>query len=641
MPGNNGLGRGSGFVGCMRDVLVDWQLVIPEEWLSNSAVNVSPGCHHRDRCLDAPCQNGGQCVNLWQSYQCVCARPYEGHDCEEEHVTARFGHEDSQSFAAFTITDGIADRLSVSLFLRTRKSHCLLLALSRNYTLYFTAWLQEGHVLLRLRPFAPVKSKNAINDGEVHFVSLEVTNGTVILSVRGEKQGYVDVSALDIQDGDTVYVGGLSDGQDSSVFGGNLKGCVQDVRINEKRLLFFGLDTSVGSYPLLHLENVTAGCTGDDKCSFNPCLNGGMCFSVWDDFSCSCPPSTSGRRCEEVRWCELAPCPLEAECRVLSHGYECYSNATFLNDSTVLIYRGNGQILRNLTNLSLNLRTRKRNAAILHAESSSSFITLSVQEGYLCLELRMSTVSISSRRVVSDGEWHNVQLFMATPWTQTSRWTLVLDEEIEEASTSKTQAGNLDFLRENVDIFLGGLAPDAGWSLAGCLSTVELGGVALPYVTPADVNLPRLQLDQFALTSQNAPLLGCGGAPVCEPNPCQNGGRCQDLFNWFNCSCVAGWAGRRCDLFVNACASDPCRHGNCTARGLSYECACDRGFAGSDCEEEADVCENHLCANGGTCLHGPETYACLCPDNYTGPFCRGRGLTLSLCFIIFAGKMNE
>lgn len=71
------------FIGCMRDVFVDWQLVVPEEWLSNSAVNVSPGCSHRDRCLDVPCQNGGQCVNLWQSYRCQCPRPYKGQDCEE------------------------------------------------------------------------------------------------------------------------------------------------------------------------------------------------------------------------------------------------------------------------------------------------------------------------------------------------------------------------------------------------------------------------------------------------------------------------------------------------------------------------------------------------------------------------------
>lgn len=71
------------FIGCLRDVFVDSQLVVPEEWLSDSAVNVTAGCSHRDRCQDSPCENRGQCINLWQSYQCRCTRPYEGHDCAE------------------------------------------------------------------------------------------------------------------------------------------------------------------------------------------------------------------------------------------------------------------------------------------------------------------------------------------------------------------------------------------------------------------------------------------------------------------------------------------------------------------------------------------------------------------------------
>lgn len=317
-----------------------------------------------------------------------------------------------------------------------------------------------------------------------------------------------------------------------------------------------------------------------------------------------------------------------------SSGLLGYSNATFLNDSTVLTYRGNGQITRNLTSLSLNLRTRKRNVAVLHAESGSAFITLSVQDGFLFLELQstaeegsdeagaVSTISLSSRSGVSDGEWHSVQLFMATPWAPTSRWTLVLDEKIEEASVSRTKGGNLDFLREEVDIFLGGLAPDAGWSLTGCLSTVELGGIALPYLGPSEVNLTRLQEERFVQTSPQPPLLGCSGAPVCDSNPCLNGAACQDLFNAFNCSCVDGWSGRRCDFFTDTCASDPCVHGNCSVRGLAYECACDFGFAGVDCNEKVDVCETHRCANGGTCLHGPDRYACLCPENFTGALCK-------------------
>lgn len=237
-------------------------------------------------------------------------------------------------------------------------------------------------------------------------------------------------------------------------------------------------------------------------------------------------------------------------------------------------------------------------------------------------EEEMSTVSLSSQRSVSDGEWHSVHLFMAAPWAHSSRWTLVLDEDIDEASTSTHQGGNLDFLKQGVDIFLGGLAPDTGWSLTGCLSTVELGGIALPYFSSSDVNFPRLQEEQFIQTSQHPSLLGCSGAPVCQQNPCQNGGECQDLFNSYNCSCAEGWAGRRCNFFTDTCASNPCVHGNCSVNGLTYECTCEFGYAGVNCEEEVDMCNNHLCAHGGTCLHGPDRYACLCPENYTGTFCK-------------------
>ncbi|XP_069377853.1 protein crumbs homolog 1 isoform X3 [Paralichthys olivaceus] len=624
------------FIGCMRDVFVDWQLVVPKEWLSDSAVNVSPGCSHRDRCLDVPCQNRGQCVNLWQSYQCWCPRPYEGQDCEEEHVPARFGNEDSHSYATFNVTDDLGHDLSISLFLRTRRPNGLLLVLANDSSQYLQMWLEDGKVTVQVNDFESLRAESTVDDGEVHFVSVEVVEGRLTLYVADQKQGEMEIRTVGVQAGDTVHVGGLLEKKTTSVFGGYFKGCIQDLRINDSRLQFFGLDTSVRSYPLELMENVTSGCSGDNACSKNPCLNGGMCYSMWDDFTCTCPPSTAGRRCEEVRWCELSPCPMDSECRMLNQGYECYSNATFLNDSTVLSFRGNGQISRNLTNLSLNLRTRRRNTAILHAEKGSAFITVSVQDGFLFMELQsattvgdseeeaISTVSLSSQTSVSDGEWHSVQVFMAAPWAHVSRWTLVLDEEIEAASTSRSQAGNIDFLKQGVDIFLGGLSPDSGWSLAGCLGTVELGGIALSYFSSSDVNFPRLQEEQFIQTSLHPPLLGCGGAPVCRPNPCLNGGECQDHFNTYNCSCAEGWAGRRCDFFTNTCASGPCVHGNCSVNGPAYECTCEFGYAGVDCDEEVDICEDHLCAHGGTCLHGPDRYACLCPENYTGPLCNER-----------------
>ncbi|KAG7248001.1 hypothetical protein CRUP_010163, partial [Coryphaenoides rupestris] len=380
-----------------------------------------------------------------------------------------------------------------------------------------------------------------------------------------------------------------------------------------------------------------------------PCLNGGLCLSTWDDFSCACPVHTAGRRCEEVRWCETSPCPAGSECRTLLRGYECYGNVSILNDSSVLRYQGNGHISRDITSLSLSLRTRTRHAVLLHAERGSAFITVSLQDGLLCVELQshvggeqeeqkeeeeeeeeLSAVSLKSRRLVSDGEWHSVELFMTAPWTQRPRWSLVLDGDTDQASTSAASGAgggsSLNFLRRDVDIFLGGLAPGTGWGLVGCLGPVELGGVTLPYF-PVAPSPPAAQQQEeeegFVRTSGAPPRAGCTGAAVCQPNPCLNGGLCRDLFNLHRCGCPRGWAGRYCGVSnTDACASGPCVHGNCSVGGLGYECACDFGYAGATCEAEADVCEGHLCAHGATCLQGPDRYACLCAENYTGPLCK-------------------
>lgn len=61
---------------------------------------------------------------------------------------------------------------------------------------------------------------------------------------------------------------------------------------------------------------------------------------MWDDFTCTCPPMTAGRRCEEVRWCELSPCPTDSECRMLNQGYECkWHLCNLLVNNTVYFYK--------------------------------------------------------------------------------------------------------------------------------------------------------------------------------------------------------------------------------------------------------------------------------------------------------------
>lgn len=187
-------------------------------------------------------------------------------------MTARFGNEDSHSYAAFTVTDHLGYNLSVSLFLRTRKPNGLLLAFANSSNEYLHIWLEDGKVTVQLSNLESLKSESAVDDGEVHFVSVGVVEDHMVLYVEAQKQGDVEIGTVKVQAGDTVFVGGLLEKQMTSVYGGYFKGCIQDLRISDSRLQFFGLDTSVRSYPLQFMENVTAGCSGDNACSVSKML---------------------------------------------------------------------------------------------------------------------------------------------------------------------------------------------------------------------------------------------------------------------------------------------------------------------------------------------------------------------------------
>src|SRR4051812_46666419 len=71
----------------------------------------------------------------------------------------------------------------------------------------------------------------------------------------------------------------------------------------------------------------------------------------------------------------------------------------------------------------------------------------------------------------------------------------------------------------------------------------------------------------------------------CAPQPCVNGGTCQNLLNGYTCSCVKGFNGNLCQYDINDCApldgsaQSPClNNGLCTDRTNGYVCSCAQGF---------------------------------------------------------------
>jgi hypothetical protein len=113
----------------------------------------------------------------------------------------------------------------------------------------------------------------------------------------------------------------------------------------------------------------------------------------------------------------------------------------------------------------------------------------------------------------------------------------------------------------------------------------------------------------------------CQDLDDCTPNPCENGGLCQDRINSFACSCVPGYSGPTCAVDDDDCSPNPCKNGGvCSDAVNDYSCECATGFWGADCAQACDV--GHCVAGTVSCTAGGVNRSCTaCEAGYTGPAC--------------------
>lgn len=105
---------------------------------------------------------------------------------------------------------------------------------------------------------------------------------------------------------------------------------------------------------------------------------------------------------------------------------------------------------------------------------------------------------------------------------------------------------------------------------------------------------------------------------------CQNGGECRSSLSAFKCQCAAGYAGFRCEMDIVECASHPCSHGGHCRDSTSpvvgadpvpadaFRCDCPLGFRGKTCEQEVNECLGAPCQHGAVCTDLVADYACDC-----------------------------
>lgn len=79
--------RSKHFIGCIRDLYIDQQLVDMSSYVANHGSQ--SGCKAMRKCIDSPCSHGS-CESVLGAYKCNCGGDYGGKRCEKIQTVHRF-----------------------------------------------------------------------------------------------------------------------------------------------------------------------------------------------------------------------------------------------------------------------------------------------------------------------------------------------------------------------------------------------------------------------------------------------------------------------------------------------------------------------------------------------------------------------
>lgn len=251
-------------------------------------------------------------------------------------------------------------------------------------------------------------------------------------------------------------------------------------------------------------------------CNDVVCLNGGTC-TPWLDgeinhmANCTCTAGHDGLRCQSRTTFSLSGKSYIRVGSVRSEGYELQMRfKTTLGNGLVAIGQGNTHFSLQLTNGKLNL----------HSNLISKFEGIGIGEN------------------LNDTQWHKVYVAV-----NTSHLTLGVDDRYQ-GTQPINPTGENDTVFYNT--FLGGIVRDNqilannAPAFTGCIQDITVDGMR---ITEEDFKSSGVRdVDQIET------IPGCVRVDQCNPNPCQNSGKCRDLWNSFQCTCHRPFLGPSCQF---------------------------------------------------------------------------------------------
>ncbi|NXK44512.1 CADN protein, partial [Chauna torquata] len=313
LPYHNSQKHFKGFVGCIRNVIVDskvYDLEHPAE-----SLNSAPGCVLTDEMCQstgvASCGVHGKCVGGWDFFHCDCSPGYAGPACDKVLPEWAFGRDSWIHYEPRSTRSTRSTR--IQLMVRTRISRSTLLSLaSADGSGYVRLEVDEGFFCVNFslgdkNHFLRMKTLR-INNGQWVLLTMERYNNEFTLRVNSGGGDQEVTSVLGTNrwfemDWGSVVLGNHLPSHSESDF----QGCLRDVRLNGQPLLVEGKSTEFGL--ILRRQGVTMGCHSS-ACSSQPCYSPFLCADLWRKYECRCP---AGKvevtdNLTGLRHCTSSPC---------------------------------------------------------------------------------------------------------------------------------------------------------------------------------------------------------------------------------------------------------------------------------------------------------------------------------------------
>ncbi|KAJ2938245.1 hypothetical protein O0L34_g17587 [Tuta absoluta] len=311
------------FVGCISDFHIDHKFIDLNTYVADNGTIA--GCpEKRSQCGSAPCYNGAECKDLWDTYLCECGEGYTGKDCAESTSPPwRFSGDGMLSFNPLLRPIQLPWLNALSIRTRQQDAFLMSIQVGQNSSIFIS--LKSGLLHYSYNGESMFLPAPSLSDGIWHRVEIKWLGTDVQVTIDyGLRTALLPMLANKVQG---QYIGKILIGGPDSTAGllasevGYFEGCIQDVRV--------GTAQSLLNRPTVR-ENVRDGCQSRADCMLSICPPYSKCVTSWDNTECQCERGRFGPQC--IAACDLKPCGDHATCIPEDNdkGYHCQCDQGYL-----------------------------------------------------------------------------------------------------------------------------------------------------------------------------------------------------------------------------------------------------------------------------------------------------------------------